>query len=37
MSERNRITTAFFVGVTAAVLTLALPVEAQVPAHRAAR
>ena len=32
MSQRNRITTTFFVGVTAAVLTLALPVEAQVPA-----
>jgi len=31
MSQRNRISTAMFVGVTAAVLTLALPVEAQVP------
>jgi hypothetical protein len=32
MSKRNRISTALFVGATAAVLTLALPVEAQVPA-----
>ena len=31
MSQRNRISAAVFVGVTAAVLTLALPVEAQVP------
>jgi hypothetical protein len=31
MSQRNRISTAIFVGVTAAVLTLVLPVEAQVP------
>jgi hypothetical protein len=31
MSERNRITTACLVSVTAAILTLALPVEAQVP------
>ena len=31
MSQRNRITTALFVGITAAVLTLVLPVEAQVP------
>ena len=31
MARRNRATTALFVGVTAAVLTLALPVEAQVP------
>ena len=31
MSQRNRITTACFVGATAAVLMLALPVEAQVP------
>ncbi len=31
MSERNRISLALFVGVTAAVLTLGLPVEAQVP------
>lgn len=31
MSERTRISTALFVGVAAAVLTLALPVEAQVP------
>jgi hypothetical protein len=32
MSQHNRISTALFVGVTAAVLTLVLPVEAQVPA-----
>jgi hypothetical protein len=32
MNVRNRVTTAFFVGITAAVLTLGLPVEAQVPA-----
>jgi hypothetical protein len=32
MSGRKRVTTAVFVGVTAAVLTLALPVVAQVPA-----
>src|SRR4051812_25091401 len=32
MSERNRITSACFVGITAAILMLALPVEAQVPA-----
>ena len=32
MSQHNRISAALFVGVTAAVLTLALPVEAQVPA-----
>jgi len=32
MSQRNRIATTLFVGITAAVLTLALPVEAQVPA-----
>ena len=32
MSQRNRISAALFVGVTAAVLTLVLPVEAQVPA-----
>ena len=31
MAGRNRVTTAFLVGLTAAVLTLALPVEAQVP------
>jgi len=31
MSQRNRITTAAIVGIAAAVLTLALPVEAQVP------
>ncbi len=31
MSERNRIKTAFQVGITAAILTLALPVVAQVP------
>ena len=31
MSQRNRISAAIFVGVTAAVLTLVLPVEAQVP------
>ena len=35
MAERNRITTAILVGVTAAVLTLVLPVEAQVPARTA--
>jgi len=33
MSQRNRISAALFVGVTAAVLTLVLPVEAQVPAN----
>ena len=32
MSQRNRISAALFVGVTAAILTLVLPVEAQVPA-----
>jgi hypothetical protein len=32
MSQHNRISAALFVGVTAAVLTLVLPVEAQVPA-----
>ena len=32
MSQHHRISAALFVGVTAAVLTLALPVEAQVPA-----
>lgn len=32
MSERNRIMTSCLVGATAAILTLALPVEAQVPA-----
>jgi len=32
MSQRNRISAALFVGITAAVLTLVLPVEAQVPA-----
>jgi hypothetical protein len=31
MSQRNRITTALFAGVAAVILTLALPVEAQVP------
>jgi hypothetical protein len=31
MSERNRITTGLFAGVAAVILTLALPVEAQVP------
>ena len=31
MSTRNRMTTAFLVGTAAAVLMLALPVEAQVP------
>jgi hypothetical protein len=31
MAQRNRISTAILVGVTAAVLTLVLPVEAQVP------
>jgi hypothetical protein len=31
MSQRNRITTAAIVGIAAAVLTLGLPVEAQVP------
>jgi hypothetical protein len=31
MAERNRVTTALIVGVAAAVLTLVLPVEAQVP------
>src|SRR5258708_3380460 len=33
MSERNRTTTALFVGVTAVVLMLALPVEAQIPSQ----
>jgi hypothetical protein len=33
MSQRNRITTAAIVGIAAAVLTLAPPVEAQVPAQ----
>ena len=33
MSQHNRISAALFVGVTAAVLTLVLPVEAQVPAE----
>ena len=32
MSDRSTISAAFALGVTAAVLTLALPVEAQVPA-----
>ena len=32
MSKRNRISAALFVSVTAAILTLGLPVEAQVPA-----
>jgi len=32
MAQHHRISAALFVGVTAAVLTLALPVEAQVPA-----
>ena len=32
MSQRKSISTALFVGITAAVLTLVLPVEAQVPA-----
>lgn len=32
MSQRNRASAAIFVGITAAILTLALPVEAQVPA-----
>ena len=31
MAQRNRISTAIFAGITAAVLTLVLPVEAQVP------
>ena len=31
MSQRNRISTAVLIGITAAVLTLVLPVEAQVP------
>jgi hypothetical protein len=31
MSQRNRISTAIFVGFMAAVLTLVLPVEAQIP------
>jgi hypothetical protein len=31
MAQRNRISTAVFAGITAAVLTLVLPVEAQVP------
>ena len=33
MSQHHRISAALFVGVTAAVLTLVLPVEAQVPAN----
>ena len=33
MSQRNRISTVLFVGVTAAILTLVLPVEAQMPAQ----
>jgi len=33
MSKRNRISTALFVGATAAILTLAMPVVAQVPAQ----
>jgi hypothetical protein len=33
MSERNPVTTAFMVGITAVILTLALPVEAQVPSE----
>jgi len=33
MSQHNRISAALFVGVTAAILTLVLPVEAQVPAN----
>ena len=33
MAQRNRISAAIFVGITAAVLTLVLPVEAQVPSH----
>lgn len=36
MSERNRFTTACFVGVTAVILTLALPVDAQVPSNQPA-
>ena len=32
MSQRNRKSAALFVGVTVAVLTLVLPVEAQIPA-----
>jgi hypothetical protein len=32
MSDRSRIATAFAFGISAAVFTLALPVEAQVPA-----
>ena len=32
MTKRNRISAALFVGIAAAVLTLVLPVEAQVPA-----
>ena len=36
MSKRNRFTTACFIGVTAAVLTLALPVGAQVPSNQPA-
>jgi len=31
MAGQNRVSTAIFVGITAAVLTLVLPVEAQVP------
>jgi hypothetical protein len=33
MSKRNRISTALYVGATAAILTLAMPVVAQVPAQ----
>ena len=33
MPQRNRISTAIFVGTTAAILMLALPVEAQIPAQ----
>jgi hypothetical protein len=33
MAQRNRISAAIFVGTTAAVLMLALPVEAQIPAQ----
>jgi hypothetical protein len=33
MPQRNRISAAIFVGATAAVLMLALPVEAQIPAQ----
>ena len=35
MSQRNRISAAIFVGITAAVLTLVLPVEAQIPSTQA--